>query len=449
MRLLTLLLFLLAGLSGNTQKPDNLLKRDENREKALLAAIETRYKSDLARLSGPNKKYTAAIYQQRLESIRSLFSGNQVVTDGPASAYLDRLLGEILRANPSIPAAELRVVFSNAWWPNAASMGEGTIFFNAGLFHRLRNESQAAFVLGHELAHYLLNHGNNTIDRYVSLMYSDSMQQKLKSIQKTEYRQNAQIEALTKNFAFGSHRHGRAFEHEADSMALALLKNTAFDPSEALTCLALLDSVDRDKYEHPLDLERRFHFEVQPFNKEWVRAEVLAFTNAADEQSEAEKDSLKTHPDCAQRIARLRGTVNGLATAGRKSPVDPAFFDSLRTRFDYGIIQAAFDNQQVSRSLYLALRMLGEKPDELWLRVMVSRCMNEIHQRQKEHVLGRYVDLPGPEYNEAYNELLHLIQNTRLRELAVISYQQLLPYRTQVEAIPDYYAVWKKCIENY
>ena len=449
MRLLTLLLLLLAGHVVFTQDPATPLNRDENREKTLLAAVETRYRSDLARLSGPNKKYTAAIYQQRVESIRSLFAGNQVVTDGPSTEYLNRLLQEILRANPSIPAGELRVLFSNAWWPNAASMGEGTIFFNAGLFHRLRNESQAAFVLGHELAHYLLNHGNNTIDRYVGLMYSDSMQQKIKSIQKTGYRQNAQLEALARNFAFGSHRHGRAFEYEADSMALTLLKNTSFDPAEALTCLALLDSVDRDKYEYPLDLARRFHFDVQPFHQEWVRADVLAFTNAADDQTEAEKDSLKTHPDCIQRIARLRDAVAGLAGKGKKNPVDPAFFDALRARFDYGIIQAAFDNKQVSRSLYLALRMLGEKPDELWLRVMISRCFNEIHQRQKEHVLGRYVDLPGPEYDEDYNELLHLIQNTRLRELAVISYQQLLPFRAQVEANPLFYPVWKKCIENY
>jgi predicted SprT family Zn-dependent metalloprotease len=88
-------------------------------------------------------------------------------------------------------------------------MGEGTIFFNIGLFHRLQNESQAAFILCHELAHYYLNHSNDNIHQYVNTIYSDDFQQKLKSIQKLSYEKNKQLDALAKNLLFRNRRHGR------------------------------------------------------------------------------------------------------------------------------------------------------------------------------------------------------------------------------------------------
>ena len=155
------------------------LARDDERGRILLESALQRYQKDMAGVSGENKKYISDIYKERFDQISKQFSDHEVITDPKAMAYLSALLDRVIKANPPINSSELRVLFSKAWWPNAASMGEGTIFFNIGLFNRLENESQVIFVLCHELAHYLLDHSNNKIRQYVATVYSNEFQKQL------------------------------------------------------------------------------------------------------------------------------------------------------------------------------------------------------------------------------------------------------------------------------
>ena len=40
------------------------------------------------------------------------------------------------------------------------------------------------------------------------------------------------------------------------------MKNTGYDLNEALSCLGLLDSADKDKFDGRLDLQKRFDFDA-------------------------------------------------------------------------------------------------------------------------------------------------------------------------------------------
>ena len=216
--------------------------------KGWISAAEQRYKQDVSGLSGKNKKYLQQLYTDRYEHIKKMYDQKEIVTNTAATSYLQSLLAEISKSNTAIRSLDVRVAFTRAWWPNASSMGEGTVLFNIGLFNKLKNESQAAFVLCHELAHLYLNHSNNAINNYVNTYYSEEFQKELKRINQSSYQKNQQLDELAKPVAFNSRRHSREHEAEADSMALEWMKNTPFDVHEVITCLGLLDSVDNDKY---------------------------------------------------------------------------------------------------------------------------------------------------------------------------------------------------------
>ena len=83
-----------------------------------------------------------------------------------AAQYLQLIVDEIVKANQSLQGKTFKCYFSRSGVPNATYIGEGIILFHMGLFQRLENESQAAFVIGHELAHFLLQHSENGIDKY-------------------------------------------------------------------------------------------------------------------------------------------------------------------------------------------------------------------------------------------------------------------------------------------
>jgi hypothetical protein len=451
MKLLLLLGILYPFLLQAQQEPLPSLTKNPALEKKMTDAVTARYQSDLKGLGGQHRKYLTEIYKERYELILKKISGNEMITDEKSAAYLEQITQQILRANPSLQVGELRVLFSNAWWPNASSMGEGTIIFNIGLFHRLQNESQVAFVLGHEIAHYYLNHSNDNIHHYVNTVYSDSFQKQLKSIQKSYYRQNQQIESVAQHLTFRNRRHSRAYEHAADSMAVVLLKNTNYDLNGALSCLALLDSVDRDKFSARLDLVKHFDFPSMRFKKSWTETDALMFAIEKDDAAEKrEHDSLKTHPDCATRISKLEGMVHQYNKPGvRLFLVNEQMFQSLVTAFDFEIINASFANDQVSRCLYLTLKMLEAYPNNAHLHTMVGKCLNRLYIKQKAHELGNIVDLPNPALGDEYNQLLQMIQNVRLSEIAGIAFYYVQQHRQVAEKDIDFASVAQTAVEHF
>jgi Zn-dependent protease with chaperone function len=397
--------------------PDSALYRK------LEAQLAARYQQDISHLSGVDKKEIAAIYKERYGLISEKLQQGEILCHEETGKYLAALASEIFKNNPNLNPGEVRLFFSRAFYANASSFGEGTILFNIGLFHRLQNEAQAAFVISHELAHYFLNHSNNNIAQYVATTTSDAFQKELKQIQRSGYRQNSQLEQLAKNLMFRSRRHSRAFEQAADSMALDLLKNTGYDVKEALTCLQLLDSADKDKFNTGLALEQQFRFEAFPFKPRWLQSDDLRFVTNTGKQGESEGDSLKTHPDCKKRIDVLTGRVQQYAKAGtRKFIVSEPLFQKLIAGFDLELIEYCLQTKQLSRALHFSLAMLPLFPDNAYLHATVGHCLNRIYTAQKTHELGKVTELPNPAFDEKYNKLLLLIQNLRLPEIAALSY---------------------------
>jgi hypothetical protein len=400
--------------------------RDAIFQRKLIEAVDLRYQQDLRSLSGRKyKNEIADIFKQRNTSIKETIGEKEIITDAVAVSYLNSLVQIILTANPQLKKDSLRVLFSRAWWPNAASMGEGTIVFHLGLFNRLENEAQVAFILCHELAHYFLDHGNAAIFHYVETTNSEDFQRRLKEISKSEYNRNNQLEKLGLSFAFNSRRHSRDHEKEADAMAFDLLKNTRYDLKAAVSSLAVLDSVDKDKFAGRLALEQQLNFPGFPFKKRWISGNTLMFADAKEEKKDkAIADSLKTHPDCQLRLSLMEAKLNKEAkSAGQTFLVSQNQFQKLKSAFDYEILEYCFESDQVARTLYFALQMLSVDPKDPYLLSMAGKCLNKLYAAQKEHTLSRIVDLPNPAiYNEEYNSLLKAIQNWRLNEIAAISY---------------------------
>ena len=423
-----------------------------SKQKQLQEAVSAKFLQDQASLSGKNKKEIAELYKERYEMIKKKIDDREMITNEEVQQYLDRLVNELTSKNKGILPPGVRIHFSRSNWPNASSMGEGTIIFNIGLFNRLQNEAQAAFVIAHELAHYYLNHSNHAIQRYVETVNSSEFQQQLKEIRNTQYGKNSAAEKLALNLSFGSRRHSRAFEKAADSMAIELMRPTLFDLNEALTTLALLDSVDKDKYQTELKLEEVFNFSEYPFKKKWLSSSELSFADTKEEAAKKKKleDSLKTHPDCAQRISVLAPKVQQYHSAeDRKFVVDENEFNKLKQQFDFEILEYEFESNEVSLCLYQTLQMLRYDQSNPYLMGMVGRCFNSMYKAQVAHELGKIVDLPNPRYDAEYNSLLRLIQNLRLPELGSIAYYYLKLHQDTGKISEEYVAALIKSKDNF
>jgi Zn-dependent protease with chaperone function len=412
--------------------------------------ISENLKADLSKLDGDYKKEFAKIYKERFENVNELFTNKELLVTDEPQKYLQQLVKTIMAANPELGKRYTNVFFSRAYWPNAYSVGEGTIVFNIGLFTQLENESQMVFVLCHELSHLFLDHGNKAIDQYVTTVYADDFQTMLKKLKKQEYAQNKELNKLEKTIVFSSRRHSRAHEAEADSMAMMFMRNTKFDLKESIACLAILDNIDKESFDTEKGLPTMLNFTAFPFQKNWIKEENFfgALTDTiVDKKLE---DSLKTHPDCSLRMAKLKPIIARFVNSGtQKFLTNDVAFKQFKQTFAYEILAYTFSRDQISRCLFIAMKMYMRNPNDLYTATMIGKCFNSLYEHQKTHTLNNAASLPSPKEEKNYNRLLLMIQNVRLQDFAAFSYYFLQQNESKFASDKEFAKTWSASKSNF
>jgi len=412
--------------------------QDQANLKSLEDKYEKIYNEDIDGLPSRYKADYKAIYKERWENIKSVFDKKEVYTSPAAQQYLDAIVSEILKGNPMLKNYPLNCYFSRSGVPNASYIGEGIILFNMGLFHKLDNESEVAFILCHEISHYILKHSENSITRYVTTMNSPEVQDALRKIRKTDYGKREAIEKLTQGLTFNNRRHSRDHEAQADSMGLILLLNTRFHLSGSIKTLAILDDIDKDTLNMEACLRRELNVQGYPFQNKWTAKNTGLLGGHATLKRHVElDDSLKTHPECKTRIALLQPMITD--TSGRLDYlVNKKVFDTLRQSFKYEVVEYAFEADNYTNSLYHTLILLQQYPQDPYLVTQIGRIMNGCFAAQKSHTLGKFIELPAPYQPANYNTLLQFVQNLYLEDFAGIGYNYLKEHATKLNSYPAF-----------
>lgn len=418
-------------------KDDSLLRRQ------YITDATTDYQQLIQALPRENRDELKDIYKARFNEIQDLLGNARTTTALPIDTYLKKILSQVVVANPDLQSLHLRVLLSRDWWPNAYSMGDGTLIINAGLLVYLQNEAELAFVLAHEIAHYYLDHGNKAILKYVATVNSDSVKKELKRLQKEDYRVNQQFESLLKTITLGSRRHSRENEAEADRYAFRFLRTSTFDKTGILSCLQMLDHVDDTALFQPAGVESVFDFPNYPFRKKWVQQQSVLFgamqNDDASPLSARERDSLKTHPNCSQRIAALRDSVAQLP-GGSLFSVDEQFFRQLKQDCFVELTEDLFRRKDIGRNLYYSILLLQQEVYAPFAMYSIARDLNKLYELQKEHRLGTWYEAESRQLPKDYNLVLRMISKIKLEEIAALAYYFCQAHRVEMAAYPAFTA---------
>lgn len=455
LRLRSMILWLLVtyAMPGIAQSPGNYVfwKDDENLRKNF---YDESLRKNRLLISNSPKQYAKdykEIYDQQFDEILDLWNSKRPVTSPAVNNYLQSIVKKIIDANPVLQNTDARIVFTRDDWPNAVSMGDGSIAINGGLFIFLDNEAELAFVICHELSHYYLDHTNKQIKNIVDLYNSEDFAREVKRISKQEYGAGREFDELMKKLAFGSRRHSRENEAEADKQGFLFLKNTGYDCNEIISCLQLLNNIDDSSIYKPFVPEASLNFPDYPFKKKWIEKESVLFGQMATDEnsplSTREKDSLKTHPDCAMRISLLQDSVKK-NSAGKKFLIDENLFNQLKRDFFPEMTEQQFRNDNIARNLYYSLLMLQNGSYTSLAIYSVARDLNILFQRQKDHKLGN-IEKETRTYAADYNLLLRMIDRWRLDEIAAINYYFCKQYEKQMQGYIGFAEEQAKAGKNY
>ncbi len=434
-------LLLNAGIAHAQQSPVYQFPKDDSLiKKQYLNEAQAGYKALLTSLDKEYKKQYEEVYKERFDLVKDLLESSRSITYSTAHTYLQELLAKITNANPELKTLKIRLLFNRDWWPNAYSIGDGTLTVNAGLMIYLKNEAELVFVLCHELSHLYLDHGNKSIKKYIEKVNSDDFKNEIKKLSKKEYNVNAELDKLLKQFVFSTMHHSRENEAEADKKALEFMQKTGFNCNAAVNCLNMLNNVDDTSIYKPLVTADVFNFTSYPFKKAWIQKESSIFSEMKESDdgfTAAEKDSIKTHPDCLKRIALLKDKLLQLPD-GNDFIVNSETFKKLKDDFLLEINEETFTEGKITRNLYYSLQLLQNGNNVPYAVYAVTRALNRIYAAQRNHTLGNITEKETRGYPADYNLLLRIIDRLRLDEVAAICYNFVSLHKNEAADYPSF-----------
>jgi hypothetical protein len=391
----------------------NFVQQDSVAAQLFKDQLTVQEEGKIDQLKGKENKKIKAFYTNRLERMNYMVENESVVFDQKIYPKLNEILEYIKKSNPEYSLSNAnRVLVGNSLAINAVCYGNEVLVVYLGLLARCENESQIAFVIAHELSHQILDHVDNTVRENIAHQESRKIYENSKEYKEIEdYNRRSSNNLYLNEYGFKVRAESRKKESQADSLAYILLKNTTYNRNDAIRFLRILDQSDQEKYKIALNLESILGGTNQEFNPAWLKTK--EGLNVEQEFDKEILDSLKTHPDCDSRIAKLMQdfTILPIDTVSVIEEID------YLHNIDFELIKFDLVVKRYARALKNSLLQKQLHPSNVELNKIIAICLGNIYMATKDHTLFDYVPKPNDNYNFNYHQILLLIENIRLSEL--------------------------------
>ncbi len=407
-------LFITLSISLFAQREFIPPENDEISSNEYIYELKLNVKAIVKTLDKENKRDLKRYYKAKRTGSINLAEYEHFFFNEDWNNYLDNISDKITTNNPTYNFDNIQVVLSRYFWPNAFSIGEGTIVLNPGLISRLDNEDQLAFILCHEYAHFLLRHSEERYLSILEVMRSEELEKQIETIQDSRYYKTTQVKELLKSLLYESNRHVRENEIEADSLGFLLFKNSGYDIEAALTTMQTLDKLN-DRFEYGFDIDKLTgidRIEIEP--SELLRGKHY------EKGSWLEFDSIKSHPDCDVRFDIL----------AKKTSIENAEFDHFETensisekfrRFrqemHYFVIESYKTYHRTDLALLSVWELLHNGDQNEYLHKQEFYLITSLMHARKNHKIGRVCTYPNDSMSEAHNAITSIAFGMRYKHL--------------------------------
>lgn len=351
---------------------------------------------------------------------------NEQIKDGymvevPAAAAIVNKIVDEIKANNSIVPQDVQVLLVRNNLPNAYTIGDNVLFVNTGLFYYMQSEDQIACVLAHEIGHLILRHSFKA----VSSNYEDHIksEETVRRIKEHEANRHDRAMEQLKKLIYEGGELTRMHEMQADSICVALIKNTKYQPYALIQVLDIMDKNDTITYDDLNEETYRLMFDVpqQEFNADWLATEDFSSYNYDAYKSKFNEDSVSSHPKAEERIRQLKNTFPELVE--QKTDTDSVnHLGSLNSLAEQMRVENLYYNERYGEALYLSLLYLQDDPENKLYLNWLNVNLNKLYEARKSYELNKYMDRVAPnEQTKSYIRFLNFMWNLKLEELEVIA----------------------------
>lgn len=419
--------FLLLSLTLFSQTYQVLDTTDFQQRTDLVKNFENNFKTFKKQL---RKKHKGKIRKQVEKSYENIHKGfvkdirkKKLIFNPEFTSYINDLSSEIIKSNPELASKNIKVYISRHISPNALSLGNGVIIVNMGLFKYLENEAQLASVISHEMAHQQLNHTENSILYKAKLNTSKKSIRQTKEIKRQRCNQQDKAFEILKKLLYTNSKNHRKHEVEADSLGYELYKKTKYPKQEFLNTLKVMAELDSLPV---ISLKKGtykavFNTPNQPFKEEWLKQEDFSSYNYNHYKEKINKDSVKSHPEMVERIAKLK-TLFPETLVKTNNSFDNNLFKKLQNISRKEDVPNLYYLKNYGLSVYLALYRLQRNPNNEYYKNWIGKNFSALHDAKKRYQFNRYIDRLNPkDQDKSYQQFLAFMWNLRLEEFKNIA----------------------------
>lgn len=301
--------------------------------------------------------------------VDALMQSGKVLFNDPVGKYINRVADELLRDDPGL-RRQLRFYVIKSPDVNAFATERGSIFLNIGLLARLQTEAELAFVLAHEVSHYVHGH---IIDNYLVAQYVDD--------EHGAYRQASRHEKMLAKSHYSQEQ-----ELEADLDGLARFLRTSYARQAPLGVIAMLSKRKHPYLEAPTG---RPPF-LNPFMG-WQAYQALlpgparpglgnahARTLPPAKQGEAHSRqtvSRSSHPQLGLRYQRLASVIEKAPDAGQDFRLAKRYFQVTRELARFEMVRLYVQQTAYVDALHDLQALMAAYPHEAFLRRNLAKAL--------------------------------------------------------------------------
>lgn len=331
---------------------------------------------------------------------RILHSGFVTFND-PVYVYINKVADKVLAHEPEL-RAKLRfypIKFSSV---NAFVVDRGIVFINIGLIARLDNEAQLAFIIDHEISHYIKKHNVN--------FYLESKKIEKKEGEYSKISDDKQIVA--------SSHYSKAHELEADLEGFNMMRRTDYDPQEAVIAL--------DKLMYAGQPLKDIPFSKTFLEAGYMQLPKILFADSVNAfvPDENEEDEESSHPAIGKRKEQIQKEFSREASNGSKPKflVSQEDFLEVRRICRYEICRSLMLEGEYVDAIYHAYILLQDYPGDLFLKKVIAHSISKLNafvqSGMKNEVLPALAHISGEQ-----EQLYYLFTSFSKEEVAAVAFR--------------------------
>ena len=328
---------------------------------------------------------------EEAQIVKSLITRGRLIYGSELNRYVENVFDNLLEKNTELKK-QISIYIVRSPAVNAMIMKQGIVLVNIGLLAQITNESELAFILGHEISHYIENQGKK--------------------------REKTKITSL--NSYLNYHQSSREGELDADKFSLERYFKTSPYSAAALT-----NVFDVFRYDY-------LPFDEIPYTRAEVETDFYAFpdnyflANVKQIRSRADYvDTLSTHPNLQRRQQQLDRFIANNADRGSDFVQSKDDFLKIRDLARFECINFYLTWHDYGNALANIIVLRNQFPDNQFLEIAEAAAYYGFHKHRTNGSIDDIVE-PFKDIEGEKQQVCHFLRKLNKKEANVLAIRKLI-----------------------